>query len=89
MHQTNKKRISNLMALLNGKGKMYDIEDMDINLGESMSNADVVSQASRVSRSKLPSISQRMLDSVTDGLGASTAIGTNVKGSSKQYGELP
>ena len=30
-----------------------------------------------------------MLDSVTDGLGASTAIGTNVKGSSKQYGELP
>ena len=45
MHQTNKKRIQNLMALLSGKGELVDIEidNIDIKLGDSMSNADVVS----------------------------------------------
>ena len=78
------------MALLGKGGKYADIDLSNIDIGESMSQADGMSQHTGVKQNnqKLPSINARMQDlaSVTDDP-RSTQIGTNVRGSAMNLAE--
>ena len=73
------------MALLGSKGlaaKMLTIEDLDINIGDSMSNIDAVSQQTKSKQSKMASVSQRIQEIISNEHG-STQVGTNAKPSVK------
>ena len=72
------------MALLGGKGSgaIQTIEDLDINIGDSMSNIDAVSQHTKSKRSKMANVSQRIQEIISNEHG-STKAGTTVKPSVK------
>lgn len=56
------------MALLGNKGPgaIKHIEDLDINIGDSMSNIDAVSQHTKSKQSKMASVSQRIQDIISN-----------------------
>lgn len=60
-----------------------NISDIDLHIGDSMSNVDITSQNALSKRSKLPSINQRggVMDVTTTDDPRSTQAGTNAKSS--------
>lgn len=70
------------MALLGAKGAaaVQSIDDLDINIGDSMSNVDAVSHVTKSKQSKMASVSQRIQEIVSNEHG-STQGGTNAKAS--------
>ena len=86
-HMKNKKRIADLIKMLHKGGANADIEDVDIQIGDSISNIDAVSQSQEFHKGRGDKLQvYNFQNPVLDEQG-STKAGTNYQGTVKNLAQ--